>query len=176
MGGNFAAAKLVPRHHALSNKRRLSSYLRVMAASFVFLSSSALSSCTSDDNEQRAGAAAAVAEPARQPDYHSEFTAHEWEIAKAQQWLGDFGIDVREADVYCRFSVDSVYFSTGAMNYYFDEHNNVTGKYEITASGKYPYSVEAEKIEIDGQTFTITSQADCLVLTNEDWRLVLKDK
>lgn len=152
MGGNFAAAKLVPRHHALSNKRRLSSYLRVMAASFVFLSSSALSSCSSDDNEQ-----GAVAEPARQPDYHSEFTAHEWEIAKAQQRLGDFGIDVREADVYCRFSADSVYFSTGAMNYYFDEHNNVTGKYEITASGKYPYSVEAEKEVLRNHNLWISS-------------------
>lgn len=116
-----------------------------MAASFVFLSSSALSSCSSDDNEQGV-AVAAVAEPASQPDYHSKFTAHEWEIAKVLQRLGDFGTDVREANAYCRFSADSVYFSTGAMNYYFDEHNNVTGKYETTASGKYPYSVETEKI------------------------------
>lgn len=33
---------------------------------------------------------------------------------------------------------------------------------------------KGEIIKIDNQTFMITSQADDLVLTNENWRLVLK--
>lgn len=134
---------------------------------FAFIQSLAFSSCSSDNNEEDNKPAI---------NYKTELTAHEWEITQAANRLGDLAIDIKDADAYCRFTSDSVYFSTGENVNYFDENNHITSKYEITPHGNYLYTIDGEKIKIENQTFKITSQTDGLVLMNEDWMLVLKNK
>lgn len=165
-GGNFASARLATTYYVLT-KGRLSSFTKVVIVLFAFIQSLAFSSCSSDHDEEDSKPTI---------NYKTELTAHEWEITQAANRLGDFAIDIKDADAYCRFTSDSVFFSTGGNVNHFDDNNHVTSKYEITPHGKYPYTIEAEKIMIDHQTFMITSQDNGLVLRNEDWMLVLKNK
>lgn len=137
---------------------------------FAFIFTCLFSSCSSDSD-----AIEEEKEKTSLVNYQATFTSHEWEIISAQERLGDFWIDIKDADAYCRFTADSVYFTEGAWNYHF-EGSQVKGSYEITPRGNYPYTIEESNIKIDNQTFMITSQDSDLVLRNEDWRLVLKNK
>lgn len=136
----------------------------------MFIFTCLFSSCSSDNEgiEEERGKTSLV-------NYQATFTSHEWEISSAQERLGDFWIDIKDADTYCHFTADSAYFTEGAWNYHF-EGSQVKGSYEITPRGIYPYTIEESNIKIDNQTFMITSQDSSLVLRNEDWMLVLKNK
>ena len=165
-GGNFASAKLATTYHALT-KGRLSSFMKVVIVLFAFIQPLIFSSCSTGNDEED-----------NKPtiNYKAELTAHEWEITQAANRLGDLAIDIKDADAYCWFSSNSVYFSTGKEVNYFDANNHITNKYEIPPYGSCSYTIGAEKIKIDNQTFMITNQDNGLVLRNEDWMLVLKNK
>ena len=110
-------------------------------------------------------------------DYKTAFTAHEWELWKAEGRLGALKIDIKEAPTYCRFTTDSVYFTEKEMVYHFDEGGKlVHGEYEISPCGSYPYTIKDDEIKIENQIFTITSTDSSYVFSNADWRLVLINK
>ena len=176
-GGNFEGSKLALAIHALTKpaKGRLASFFSVMlVVLFVFTAALSLSSCSSGDEE--------VEDSPIPADYQSMLTAHDWEITTAAQKLGGFLIDQKEADLYCHFSPDSVFFAEGAMVNYFDYDGKVTkSQYEYSPLGGAPYHMKGEQIKIENETFTITnndkSQASSsLILENEEWRLVLEKK
>ncbi len=159
----------IKRHFAPA-KGQLPSLVRAMAVvPFMFLATFALSSCSSDGEEEK--------EVSPSTDYKALLTAHEWEIASAGQRIGGFFVDVKEADAFCRVTADSIYFSQGEETNYFDGEGHIKTRYEITPCGSYAYSMKGEEIKISDQTFNINSATDStLVLMNEGWKLVLKNK
>ena len=141
---------------------------------FAFTAAFSLSSCSSDNNEEEDSPIPA--------DYRSLLTANDWEITMAAQRLKGFLIDQKEADLYCHFSTDSVFFSEGAMVNYFDYEGKVTkSQYEYSSIGGAPYFIKGNQIKIENETFTISNynqsqDASSLILENEEWELVLKKK
>lgn len=139
---------------------------------FVFTAPLALSSCSSNDEEEDAPATT---------DYQSLLTAHDWEITTANKLLSGFKIDMKEADTYCHFTPDSIVFSEGEMVNYFEDEGKVTkSEYQISPISRLPYYINGDKIKIDNNIFTIIknqSAADSsLILENEEWELVLKNE
>ena len=187
-GGNFDQSKLALGLHTCkiglsasvlgreaSSKGRPSAFLgMLMVVLFVFMSALTLTACSSDDKEAEDSPAAV--------DYHSLLTANDWEITMAAQRLKGFLIDQKEADLYCHFSTDSVFFSEGAMVNYFDDEGKVTkSQYEYSSIGGAPYFIKDNQIKIGNGTFTISNynqsqEASSLILENEEWKLMLKKK
>lgn len=171
-GGNFEGSELALGFYAIL-KGRLASFLGVLlAVLFVFSAPLVLSSCSSDDEAK---------DSPTTTDYQSLLTSHDWEITSANQRLGGILIDMKEADTYCHFSTDSIFFSEGEMVNSFDDEGKVTkSEYKFTSIGSLPYLIKGDKIQIDKQTFTITnnnqSTESSLAIANEDWELVLKNK
>lgn len=162
-GGNSENSELASSHAALIRGRLLSYFYAMVAALFVF----SFFSCSSDEETEKSTFF----------DYKTAFTAHEWELWKAEGRLGALKIDIKEAPTYCRFTTDSVYFTEKEMVYHFDEGGKlVHGEYEISPCGSYPYTIKDDEIKIDDQIFTITSTDSSYVFSNADWRLVLINK
>ena len=162
-GGNFGSSKLTSNHRVLI-KGRIAAWIQALVfVLFVF----SLSACSSDENTENE----------QKIDYKSQFSAHEWEISSAEQYLGSFLVDVKETPTYCRFTNDSIYFSEKEMVYHFDADGKITKSgYEISPCGSFPYAIQDNKIKIDKQIFTITRTGDSYVFENADWRLVLINK
>ena len=159
-GCNFGSSKLTSNHHVLI-KGRIAAWIQALVfVLFVF----SLYACSSDEN----------AENEQKIDYKSQFSAHEWEISSAEQYLGSFLVDVKETPTYCRFTNDSIYFSEKELVYHFDADGKITKSgYEISPCGSYPYTILEDKIKIENQIFTITRTGDSYVFDNGGWRLVL---
>lgn len=139
---------------------------------FVFTAPLALSSCSSNDEEEDSPASS---------DYQSLLTAHDWQITSANQRLSGFMIDMKEADTYCHFTPDSIVFSEGETVNYFEDEGKVTkSEYRISPISRQPYYINGDEIKIDNHIFKITinqSAADSsLILENEEWELVLKNE
>ncbi len=162
-GGNFGSSKLTSNHRILI-KGRIAAWIQALVFVFFVFSLSACSSDENTENEQKI-------------DYKSQFSAHEWEISSAEQYLGSFLVDVKETPTYCRFTNDSIYFSEKELVYHFDADGKITKSgYEISPCGSYPYTILEDKIKIENQIFTITRTGDSYVFENGGWRLVLINK
>lgn len=139
----------------------------VVAVLFVFLSFCSLSSCSSDKEEENPTL-----------NYQPILTSHDWEIASASERIKGLLVDVKDADAYCRFSSDSIYFTEVEEVNTFDEEGKITQtEYKETSCGNYPYTIKAQEIKINKQNFNIKSaDTKTFVLENEGWRIVLKNK
>ena len=95
-------------------------------------------------------------------DYKTTFLAHEWQISALYQRVGSIFIDVKEAPK--------------EVNHFDDGGKITQTTTENVACGQYTYLIKENKIQIDNQIFTITTNNGTLVLQNEDWKLVLVEK
>ena len=86
-GGNSGESELASSHAALIRGRLLSCFYAMVVALFVF----SFFSCSSDEETEKITFF----------DYKTAFTAHEWELLKAEGRLGALKIDIKEAPTYC---------------------------------------------------------------------------
>ncbi len=138
------------------------------AAAVFFASLCVLASCSADEGD-------APASP--QSDYSLLLPHRDWEVTTAAQRVTPtVAVDVRETETHCRFTGDSVRFSLVGLSVHFDADGTVTQSVDTVPYAAYPYTLHADRIQIDTQLFTITPTPDStLVLENDGWRLVLRE-
>ena len=145
---------------------RLSSSVWAMAAVF-FVSLPLLAACSAEEGD------APQDTPA---DYSLLLQGRDWEVITAARRVTPVvAVDVRDTETHCRFEGDSVRFSLVGLSIHFEADGTSVHHIDTVPYAAYPYTLRADRIQIDTQYFTITpAQASTLVLENEGWRLVLE--
>lgn len=107
----------------------------------------------------------------------------EWQVTLAGQRFGNLIVDMKESDLFCTFTTDSVHFYEGKMVSYFDSSGKITeSKYEkelvesykcLFYSGGSDDSKYKDYIRITNQSFGLTLEHDTLTMQNDAWMFTL---